>query len=652
MSTKHTQYLEISSTYRDRKKFPLASNFEVPISQTGRKTAENAEDPVSLAAKKVAWHGATFQANIGATGTDQIVLIVEPITAIDGSIGGTGTPDTIIVSSVNGSGAGTLHTLENYYRGAVMHRTAQPSDRRRIIEYVYLGNDKGKFIMESGTWDTAAGVSLTVTDPTDLDSPSFIDPHFFVPTGIGGINYYIDCILYNQTRCESRPIESYDAITRIIRLDTSETLLSTNVAGPITNWLREDVYSIRGARPIRDCTALNGDIVNNPSTKISFNLPVAASSPDIDLNGSFLEVLMTRETGVLTLAAGGSTTVTLVLGSNGDDDYYVGAWLRMTSGAAQGQIQIISAYDGTTRVATLRQGFSPAPAGGDAYELSLPQESRRIIKYVDYRDNAIGGSINTVIFPITGTDKTHPITKIGYYNNLYIVMTGSGDIRLIRSYVVTRDPITNFVQSAIVTVFNNFSGATVAGDAFTITSGIVESPPFTYSISNQDFLLLQFNYDNLNPFIYTGSLLSNQEVVNYEIELLNLILPNQILDVSYGSYISFYQYVYVRLENVTGSGIGRPQTIFSNNPNSNMMTFRATIDDIANPVNSSFIKVDGDGMIQQLAFKPRDNLRFEVRLSNGEFFQTIVDETISPQAPNPLVQITAMFGIKRLDPHD
>jgi hypothetical protein len=658
MSTKHTQYLEITSTYRDRKQFPLASDFEIPISQTGRNTADGADDPVSNAAKKLAWHGATFQANIGAAGTDQLVLIVEAITAADGSIGGTGTPTVIIVTTIGGSGAGTLHTFKNYYRGAVIHRTADTSDRRRIIEYVYLGNDKGKFVMESAfTGSTVATTSLTVTDPTDLDSPSFRDPQIFVPMGSGGTNYYIGCILYNQTRCESRPIKNYDDITRIVTLVTTGPLTPTNTAGNISSWARNDVYSIRGARPIRDCTSLNGDIANNPATKTSFNLPFAASSADIPLVGSFIEVLMSRETGVLALTGGGSNVVTLNTpgpppGSSTLDDYYVGAWLRMTSGAAVGQIETIISYDGGLGVARLKQGFSPAAGIGDTYELSLPQESRRIVKYVHFEGTAVGGSINTVNFATTGTERVHPVTKNGFYNNLYIVMTASGDIRLIESYVVTRDPITNVVQSAIVTVFNNFAGATLAGDAFTITSGVVESPPFTYSIANQDFLLLQFNYDNLNPFIYTGSLVSNQEIVNYEIELLNLILPNQILDTGYGSHISFYQYVYVRLKNVTGSGIGRPQTIFSNNANSNMMTFRATIDDIANPVNSSFIKVDGDGMVQTLSFKPTDNLRFEVRLSNGEFFKTIVDETFSPQAPNPLVQISAMFSIRRLDPHD
>ena len=90
---------------------------------------------------------------------------------------------------------------------------------------------------------------------------------------------------------------------------------------------------------------------------------------------------------------------------------------------------------------------------------------------------------------------------------------------------------------------------------FTITSGIV-NPAFPFSLTSdpspglaprQRMCLLQFSRDNLNPFVYTGSLVSQQDVVCYEVELLNLVLPNAILAVSGGGLISFYSYVYVQL---------------------------------------------------------------------------------------------------------
>jgi hypothetical protein len=143
--------------------------------------------------------------------------------------------------------------------------------------------------------------------------------------------------------------------------------------------------------------------------------------------------------------------------------------------------------------------------------------------------------------------------------------------------------------------------------------------------------------------------------INYQMELINLILPNQYLDVGFGSLISFYQYVYVEIQNAEGNGItaGGANNIPSNNPNAVSMTFRATIDDVPNPVNSTFIKIDGDGMSQTLKFNPNQSLKFAVYLGHGggggnrrELFSTRVDEWFSPSQPNPIIQISAMFRIK------
>ena len=130
--------------------------------------------------------------------------------------------------------------------------------------------------------------------------------------------------------------------------------------------------------------------------------------------------------------------------------------------------------------------------------------------------------------------------------------------------------------------------------------------------------------------------------------MLNVVLPNETLTVGAGGRIAFYQYVYVELSNVSAPGAGLKNIIYSNNPNATTATFRAPIDDIPNPLISSFIKLDGNGMVQTIKFKPNDNLYFSVRLSNGQIYNTIIDETLSPSSPNPRAQISAMFSIRRL----
>jgi len=158
--------------------------------------------------------------------------------------------------------------------------------------------------------------------------------------------------------------------------------------------------------------------------------------------------------------------------------------------------------------------------------------------------------------------------------------------------------------------------------------------------------ILEYTRDNEVPFVYTGSTVSQQEMVCYEIELVDLVLPNLVL--VNGGRSAFYPFVYVELQNVSASGAGLTNIIYSNNPNSTRKLFRCPIDDLQSNLISPFIKIDSDGTRQTIKFKPNDNLHFAVYLPNGKLFKTLIQDTFSPDYPNPFVQISALFSIKRL----
>lgn len=160
--------------------------------------------------------------------------------------------------------------------------------------------------------------------------------------------------------------------------------------------------------------------------------------------------------------------------------------------------------------------------------------------------------------------------------------------------------------------------------------------------------ILPFSYDNMNPLVYTGSLVSQTEPACYRIEMIDLVLPNADLATATGSRISFYPFVYVELANVSSASAGLTNTIYSNNPHATRMTFRSAINDISNPTISAFIKGDSDGMVQTIKFKPNDNLKFSVRLPNGQVYDTVLNERYSPSPPNERGQISARFSIERL----
>jgi hypothetical protein len=160
--------------------------------------------------------------------------------------------------------------------------------------------------------------------------------------------------------------------------------------------------------------------------------------------------------------------------------------------------------------------------------------------------------------------------------------------------------------------------------------------------------LLPFSYDNANPFVYTGSQVSQQESVCYEIKLVNVILPNLTLKTGFGGRIAFYPYVYVTISNYPYPSGGLNNIIYSNNPNSNKVIFRAPVYDISSPLVSSFVNLDGDSMVQTIKFKPNDNLYFSVTFPNGDVFETVITDTVSPAQPNPYIQVSACFEIKRV----
>jgi len=177
------------------------------------------------------------------------------------------------------------------------------------------------------------------------------------------------------------------------------------------------------------------------------------------------------------------------------------------------------------------------------------------------------------------------------------------------------------------------------------------SPPFSSNLSgltSPKIEILPFTKDNMNPFVYTGGVVGQDQSVCYELELISLILPNQTLSVGKGSRIAFYPYVWVEISNITAAERSIGRIIYSNNPNSNNMKFFVPVDDVPNPTVSSFISLDGAGMKQTIKFKPNDSLRFSVRLPNGQIFDTVIEEYVSPNAPNPLKQINAVFSMKRV----
>lgn len=639
-------YLEVDSSYRDRTKWPLPGQFEIPVTQSGVKGKLEALDPVCLSSSIISWMGNNFvYSNILNNQQETIsVKVIDANTRLFKGISSSSTQSSVFITTDE---PGKLQPIADYYTKAVIRfnvsvNTNVPTPHStasciRIMKYVFLGNDTAQITLET-PMDLYPGDELVITDPTDLSSSSF--PMFFVPNGNNDDNSYSNMILYNETVNESRKIKQYDSSNRILTVITTETALSNITTGPTTNWKKTDSFSIRASQPwLTGQLYTYTNLPENPSSTTSFNFPYS-----LQLNqnpkGDFLEITSELEYQdiygtIQGVYPGGAELITLDASANPLDDFYVGAKIvLLTSLGAKGATSTIIKYNGTSKQARINPGFSN-PIGGNFYVIIFPKtQARKIIKFVNETGTITSaGSIYHLELG-NSASKTED-----YYNNIYITITSgvnAGVVKLIKKY-----SIVNGVKQAYL--FSPLNVLCSPGDNYTVSSGIV-TPSFTSSLGNNKCKILPFSKDNLCPFNYNN--VPSNDTGLYEIQLLNLSLPNQTLSTGNGSIIAFYPYVYVELTNNNNSASSI--TFQSNNPHSTNMKFRAVINDIANPEINRYVNIGSD-MTCTVNFKHGDTLTFSVRLPTGEIYNTVVDETFSPNAPNPKIQISALFSIRQVE---
>jgi hypothetical protein len=74
-----------------------------------------------------------------------------------------------------------------------------------------------------------------------------------------------------------------------------------------------------------------------------------------------------------------------------------------------------------------------------------------------------------------------------------------------------------------------------------------------------------------------------------------------------------------------------------------------SISDVNNPINSRFLKISSDKTVQTIKFSPIDSLHFKLTLPDGNDFVTQLTDYLVPVNPDPRLQISALFSIKRLN---
>jgi hypothetical protein len=173
-------------------------------------------------------------------------------------------------------------------------------------------------------------------------------------------------------------------------------------------------------------------------------------------------------------------------------------------------------------------------------------------------------------------------------------------------------------------------------------TAILQTPLTAIPVTGDGYEIIPYTKDNFNPLIYNGTTTMNQ-IVNYDFELMYVILPNVFVSNGNAGSLDDYPYFYVKLYNINS----KPSSsrMITNNPNAYDAIFRVPVDVTLR--DDTFFTLKTKNPPQTISFKPDDSLHFSICLPNGEPIQFINQDWLSPSPPNSLLQVSATFSITR-----
>jgi hypothetical protein len=603
------RYFEFDSTYRNRTQYPNPSDFVIEIAQSGQKSREQSLDPVSDASPVLEWNN-SFRETASSNYIDNIILSPIPATNSTSSVGNT-------TFQITTSNTGYFRQVNGFYNGASIYistGTVPVTYSRRIISYNYITQTTAIIILDSPMDDNAFTYVNTaiITNPTPIPtntipgsaaSPSLIiNPviQFFIPTGVGIDNYYVNYYIQVLGNSVSGISSQYSQITSYNGFTRMATLSGATI-NPSQDWSSSTYananFSIRKALPITSGSIYG---INTNGTALQLDVNNLVNTPSGSLNNSALRILQTS-TG---------TIGQQLLAANGFSSLSYSANVPFQEEA------IISSF---------------VSASGTFYNVSGNT----------FNLGNISNSTNYLGCLITNISVNSPNYSTGVITSAVLNSTNGIYTYYVSSWSSTSP--TNGNNWVIATASINYTMSNPsAGPSFSA------NPPIGYNSTYPTYEIEQFSRENYTPFTYTGSTVSSQQEVCYEIELVNLVLPNTLLKSGRGGRAIFYPYLYVELQQVVASSSHQRGIIYSNNPNAYKMLFRALVNDTATPATSPFIRIDGDSMTHVIKFKPNDSFKFAVYHADGTLFQIVATDTTPPTEPNPMVQISACFSFKRI----
>lgn len=164
------------------------------------------------------------------------------------------------------------------------------------------------------------------------------------------------------------------------------------------------------------------------------------------------------------------------------------------------------------------------------------------------------------------------------------------------------------------------------------------SLPFSTVIGDRYDLNL-ISYDNSKPISSTYSDEKGEDL--YQIDLVQLYVPNTLLNTGYGGTIYNYPCLLIKFENYNRN----EKTLATNSPLVQQCQFTIPTND---KNSNNVLRLTYSYVSQNMYFRFTDAVRFEIYLPTGDLLSFAQSDNMSPLTPVRDLQIQALFRLVRI----
>jgi hypothetical protein len=704
-------YIDVDSTYRDRHKYPNPADFKVPYANIRNKNDINgAYNILSDSYPYYQWQWGCKGVGTDGTGQSTVVSTITG-GSLEGTLSELLLSDALTApsdASVD-SIASNFTTTNNYFSGLMLtideHGGTGKTQKSRIVSHDAVEN-----VVDVSSAYSSGGANDLLLETSDwsITNPS-TTTKIFIPGGSSKFGNYVgdyyECLMYGGTAIDSTinftagavsathtgtiavsadPRTIFFVGSTVYKSDgTSVGIVTANASGTITigggtlvDINNDDLYHYPNPSVHQFKKIISYDGKTRLATLESFlslfDSPDGAANKSGTHSTTYLHRLR-KSIPILPIWISSSIAtpnIPLIQGAtadggiykvsvnNGGSGYSIGNVLTL-SGGSNGKVKVTVVNGGVITGVELIRAGSGYSLGGISTTTGVVSETDATgISSTDCKINILGVGTTIDIEGATGASTVNG----KYTNDLFYYPafasgggTASTDPSAAQDFIPQSNSVNTDSPGSSYSDSHHCSFPILAhtyttsgGNANELVIKSISSTERGYIVANKEFNILDFKEDGVQNIV-NHTYIDPKKLHNYyEINLLNLILPNSALKTGPGGFLGNHSYIMVEFFSESKD---KTSIYNTNNPHLEDVMFKCMVVDSANPSTVPFVKFRGAYPIVS-QFSLEESISFRVIMPNGQTLTTISSDSVPPVIPKKDLQVSATFMLKRIDVSD